>query len=77
MRYVATRFIDRFRPGDEIPDGWYEPPMLGSLLAKGHVVGHVVGHDVASDVPPEPVADVEPAQVEPARVGRRRKGSER
>jgi hypothetical protein len=61
MRYVATRFIDLFRPGDEIPAGHYEPSTLGSLLAKGHVVSQ----ETASDVPP-PAAAKEPAAKEPA-----------
>jgi hypothetical protein len=35
--YKALRFIDLFRPGDEIPAGTYDDAMLAKLVARGVV----------------------------------------
>lgn len=33
--YIARRFIDFFRPGDEIPEGHYPPETLAKMVEKG------------------------------------------
>lgn len=35
MRYEATRFVDFFRPGQEIPAGHYDANTLKRLAEKG------------------------------------------
>lgn len=37
MRYVARRFIDFFRPGQEVPADAYDADTLAQLVEKGHV----------------------------------------
>lgn len=69
MRYIARRHIDFFRPGDEVPEGYYDPATLARLIEKGVVeaVEEVV------DVSPEPVTDVG-AQTPPVLPAARKSG---
>lgn len=66
----ARRHIDFFRPGDEIPEGYYDPATLTRLIEKGQV--EVV------DMPPEPVTEPEPVETPaPTRMVKRSKSKQR
>lgn len=53
MRYVARRAIDRFRPGDEIPEGRYDAETLAKMIAAGKVeaVDSPVANDPVEEAP--------------------------
>lgn len=42
VKWYATRFIDKLRPGDEIPEGTYTDEHLQSMLANKMVRREVI-----------------------------------
>ena len=50
MRYVARRFIDLYRPGDEIDPARYDAAMLVKMLRQGKVRA-VGGAGVTEETP--------------------------
>lgn len=67
MRYVAARFIDLYRPGDEIPTGRYEAEALSKMLDKGHIVAVSDSGDSAQ--PPAEAAPAAPDKPKKSRKG--------
>lgn len=61
MKYRALRFIDLYRPGDDIPEGQYDADMLAAMLARGQI-------EAVDEAPPVDVPSQEPA---PRRIEKR------
>jgi hypothetical protein len=72
MKYIARRFIDFFRPGDEIPDGYYDAVTLNSLIAKRHI--EAVNEPPAMVEPEKPAEPAAPQKVARGRNGKLRNG---
>lgn len=61
--YIAQRFIDNFRPGDNVTDG-YDIDQLRRMALTGHVRAVENSEQVEVSIVSIPVADVQPAPVD-------------
>jgi hypothetical protein len=66
MKIYARRFVDEFRPDDEVPKGRYDEATLSGLLTKGHFV-------IVEDAEPATQAEQDPEKAKADAEKRREK----